>query len=100
MLNLSGVRLIKRLLSVSLFLFFIVVGFSQKLVSGPILLPKNDSCDTHWLLVKKKKVVRFESNAKLTVQEDTIVNHFFKRKRAYQLFVSKKLNSGYLFKDV
>ena len=80
MLNLSGVRLIKRVLSVSLFLFFIVVGFSQKLVSGPILLPKNDSCDTHWLLVKKKKVVRFESNAKLTVQEDTVVNHFLKEK--------------------
>ena len=98
MLNLSGVRVIRRLLSVSLFLFYIIVGFGQKLVSGPILLPKNDSCDTHWLLVKKKKAIRFESNEKLTVLEDTIVNHFFKRKRAYQLFVSKKLNSSYYLK--
>ena len=41
MLSLSGVRVISRLLSVSLFLFYIIVGFGQKLVSGSFFTNKN-----------------------------------------------------------
>ena len=41
MLNLSGVRVIRRLLNVSLFLFYIIVGFGQKLVSGSFFTNKN-----------------------------------------------------------
>ena len=50
----------------------------QKILSGPILLPQNDSMDTYWTLLKNGNKNLFSSSSELTIIEDTLVSTYKK----------------------
>ncbi len=86
-LILNGVM--KSLINFIFLMWFTTPLLGQKIISGPILLPENDSIDTFWVLLKNGNETLFSSSSSLSIIEDTLVSSFTKRNSAYQLKVTK-----------
>ena len=77
--------MMKTLSNCILFFLFIHSIVGQKILSGPILLPQNDSLDTYWTLLKNGNKNLFSSSSEFTIMEDTLVSTYKKRYSAFQL---------------
>lgn len=77
--------MMKTLANCVFFFFFIQSIMGQKILSGPVLLPQNDSIDTYWILLKNGSENLFSLSSELTIMEDTLVSMYRKKYSAFQL---------------
>ena len=73
----------KTLANCVFFFFFIQSIIGQKILSGPVLLPQNDSIDTYWILLKNGSENLFSLSSELTIMEDTLVSMYRKKYSAF-----------------